>query len=43
MAHQATAGFDDDLTRRHKSSAERPRDPADIALDKKIKSICRGC
>ncbi|KGT81734.1 hypothetical protein MA20_03175 [Bradyrhizobium japonicum] len=23
--------------------AERPRDPADIALDKKIKSICRGC
>jgi hypothetical protein len=23
--------------------AERPRDPADIALDKTIKSICRGC
>jgi hypothetical protein len=25
-----------------KPSAER-RDPADAALDKKIKSICRGC
>jgi len=24
-------------------AADQRRDPADIALDKKIKSICRGC
>jgi hypothetical protein len=26
-----------------KAAREQPRDPADIALEKKIKSICRGC
>jgi hypothetical protein len=26
-----------------KSMTDQPRDPADIALEKKIKSICRGC
>jgi hypothetical protein len=26
-----------------KPAREHPRDPADIALQKKIKSICRGC
>ncbi|QPF90973.1 hypothetical protein IC761_31655 [Bradyrhizobium commune] len=26
-----------------KPAADPPRDPADIALEKKIKSICRGC
>jgi hypothetical protein len=25
------------------SPAEQNRDPADIALDRKIKGICRGC
>ncbi|QOZ73914.1 hypothetical protein WN72_44770 [Bradyrhizobium arachidis] len=25
------------------STHAQPRDPADIALEKKIKSICRGC
>ncbi|KRQ17262.1 hypothetical protein AOQ71_03545 [Bradyrhizobium manausense] len=26
-----------------KPAAGTPRDPADIALERKIKSICRGC
>jgi hypothetical protein len=26
-----------------KPTGDQPRDPADIALEKKIKSICRGC
>jgi hypothetical protein len=26
-----------------KAAADPSRDPADIALEKKIKSICRGC
>jgi hypothetical protein len=26
-----------------KIATDQRRDPADIALDKKIKSICRGC
>jgi hypothetical protein len=25
------------------SPAEKNRDPADVALDRKIKGICRGC
>jgi hypothetical protein len=25
------------------SSPEKNRDPADVALDRKIKGICRGC
>lgn len=26
-----------------KAAIDQPRDPADKAMDKKIKSICRGC
>ena len=26
-----------------KAAIEQPRDPAEAALDKRIKSICRGC
>jgi hypothetical protein len=43
--HRATKRTVPAATTRTKatSPAEKDRDPADVALDRKIKGICRGC